>query len=523
MKRAVIVNISLYNFNSIPVRLFHSWLLEQGAVPHSIFFKNLENINRENTAHRPVQPGEYDLLYRTIGEIGPDVVTLSVMAPYAPMAREIVREVKRVAGVPVIVGGKYPTAYPERALSFADYACRGEGELVLREVAARAAAGDDFRGITGLWHRSDSGDVVEMGMQEPLRDLDTLPWQAVGLENMSYIERGRVSTDDPELDETRLWIMASRGCCFHCAFCINGLLHPLVKGQGPVVRQRSPEDVIGEIEQRISRSRAGAEYLIFIDEDFGVSPRWTERFCELYRQRIAIPFYCEMHPRLIKEQNVERLSAVGLHELKFGIQSCSEEIRNGLMNRPGSNEEILDRITILRRHDVKVCFDLIIENAFETVETLEQGVRFLLRIEHPYKCQFFKLQYFPEYPMTLKALEAGLISEDDLSEERIAGEIFNDWFYRPGLWDSDRKAVLQNCMFILAWNTVFGRSLSRRFLAGGRRFCGLSVNLMAVLQYFWTVRLASGFLGPLLRGLRHLLRGEVGILAGKIHRKVGPQ
>ncbi len=521
MKRAVIVNISLYNFNSIPVRLFHSWLLEQGAVPHSVFFKNLENTNRENTAHRPVQPGEYDLLYRTIGEIGPDVVTLSLMAPYAPLAREIVRGVRQVANVPVIVGGKYPTAYPERALGFADYACRGEGELVLREVAARAAAGADFRGITGLWHRSDSGDVVEMGMQEPIRDLDTLPWQAAGLEDMWFIEQGRATTEDPELDETRLWIMASRGCYFRCAFCINGLLHPLVKGQGPVVRQRSPEHVIGEIEQRVSRSRAGTEFLIFIDEDFGVSPRWTEQFCELYRMRISLPFYCEMHPRLIKEENVEELSGVGLHELKFGIQSCSEEIRNGLMNRPGSNEEILDRIAILRRHRVNVCFDLIVENAFETVETLEEGVRFLLRIEHPYKCQFFKLQYFPEYPMTRRALEAGLVSEDDLSEERIAGEIFSDWFYRPRFGDSDRKARLQNCMFILAWNTVFGRWLSRRFLGRGGRFCGLAVNLMAVLQYVWTVRLVPGIFGPLARGLRHLFRGEVGSVAGKIRRRIG--
>ena len=120
------MHISLYCNKSFPIRIFHALSLKDDVNSTAVFFKN--NFTND---HLPVTPHELDLLRELVAKTNPQIVTMSIMAPYVPAANEVIAEIRKVSEATIIVGGKYPTISPDEALETADYACKGEGELLL--------------------------------------------------------------------------------------------------------------------------------------------------------------------------------------------------------------------------------------------------------------------------------------------------------------------------------------------------------------------------------------------------------
>jgi len=479
-----VVHISLYCYRNFPIRIFHSMTQKAGADSHAFFLKNSAG-NR----HKTLTETELDLLIDSIEDLDPDLVTLSVLAPYVETAIEVISRVRRISSAPVLVGGKYPTINPQGALKFADYVCKQEGEFVFLEVLDRLAKGQDLTGITGLWHMDENGDPVDMGQQSLIQNLDEVPAQAVGAPNMYFIEDDRLTEADPEANTPMIFVMAGRGCVYQCTFCVNSLLIPMNKGNGKFVRILSPEMIIREIEDRVAllpaemRERA---YVDFGDEIFGVMKDWTAEFVELYKERINLPFSCEMIPKLIKEENIEILAEVGLSELNFGIQSGVDEIRKDTFNRPGNNVELVEKAEILNRHNVLPRYDIILQNPFETAEMLHETLKLLDQFPHPISMNVFRLQFFPHYPITLEALKKGIITEADLTHEKVAEMTMKNWNFKPAGGTFDKKAQYENAIFLLGWaGNSFNRWLCRMFSNHPNHVFGLTIGLLA--EFFYRV------------------------------------
>lgn len=503
--------ISLYCYKNFPVRIFHSLCRQEGADSLAVFLKN-----SVANAHEPVSEAELGLLADAIAKFNPDVIAISVLAPYVVTARKVVERLRPVSGAVVVVGGKYPTVDPEGALAFADYACRGEGENVLKEIFARLRSGSrDFTGITGLWHKGADGRVVDNGQQPLIQDMDGIPLQAVGQDGMLFIDQGRATASDPEAESPVIMLMAGRGCVYHCSYCVNSLLVTLNKGNGKFVRLRSPESVIGEIRSRLDllppQTRKNAT-VFFVDEVFGVFKEWTERFADLYGREIGLPFYCEMVPKLIKEDNIRLLAGVGLRELDFGIQSGVNEVRNGVFQRPGTNDELVEKAWILVRHGVKPRCDIILENPFETAGMMQETLRLLIRLPHPISMNVYKLQFFPEYPLTLEALKRGFISKDDLSLEKVAETTMTNWSFKPTVWSRDPKRRLEHAVFLIGWaDNAVSRGLCRLMAAWPSPPVALLTGLLAVFFY----RAETGK-GPVARWMRRLLAAWELVSSGRV-------
>src|SRR5207249_985224 len=98
------------------------------------------------------------------------------------------------------------------------------------------------------------------------------------------------------------------------------------KGLGRFFRFKSPETMIEEIEWALSRT-GGADYIYIMDNDFCALPlRKLARFCELYRERIRVPFFCYGTPVTIRLDKVRALISAGVERLDFGIQSGSDRV-----------------------------------------------------------------------------------------------------------------------------------------------------------------------------------------------------
>ena len=509
-----IVYISLYCNKSFPIRIFHSLSRKEGIDSHAIFFKNSSANN-----HTLVTEREIGILLDVVRNIKPDLIAMSILAPYVVVAKKLIHCIRKEYDVPAIVGGKYPTVSPDKALEFADYACVGEGELVLREIFKSMKSGLDLKKIKGLWYKNINGEVVDQGQQPLIQNLDEIPFPSVGDPQMYFIEKNHLLESDPELKDVLIWVMSGRGCVYQCSFCINSLLVPMNKGNGKFVRQRSPNNVIEEIEYRLKRHKY-AEKAFFVDEVFGTSFNWTKEFSEKYKERVGLPFFCELIPKLISEDNIKLLAGSGLNELNFGIQSGSDEIRNKVMNRPGTNKEILQKINILKKYKVNPRYDLILGNPFDTVEIFEETIDLLLQLPFPMAFNTFKMQFFPHYPFTLQALRKGFITEKDLTDENLENSVFRSWAFVPKIFSVNRRDYLESCVYLIAWNSNVGRRIAVYLRRRDSCLLGFTANILATFKYLFIFKRPT-WLRLLFWKNKMVLSGDIKKLKLSIKRLLG--
>lgn len=508
---ARVLFISLYCYKSFPVRIFHALSFKSGIDSHAVFFKN--NFTND---HLPVSEIETGLLRDVVRSVNPQAVMISVMAPYVPPARKMVAAIREVCSAPIILGGKFPTISPDDALDFADYACVGEGELVLLRIFERLRAERDLRGIKGLWHKDDAGGIVDMGQERLYQDMDDIPYPAIGERQMYFIEQNSLVRRDSELDDEEMLMMAGRGCVYLCSFCVNSLLIPMNRGNGQFVRIRSPEHILEEIDYRRARCKRAVQ-ISFNDEVFGVFDDWVEDFSKKYKAHCDLPFECELVPKLIKEHNVRKLADAGMFSLHFGIQSGHEETRNDIMHRPGSNAELVDKATLLRRHGVEPQFDIILDNPFDSAEALESAIDFLLKMPRPFKLNTYKMQYFPHYPFTKTAIKAGFVRPEDVTYEAVSESVLYNMVYRPKFPAFNRRDYLENCIYVMPFNSEWVFALIGRLRRRHSAVLGLLITLLAQVRYRYAFERRMGliWIRRIYLGLRMILAGDARALLAK--------
>jgi anaerobic magnesium-protoporphyrin IX monomethyl ester cyclase len=114
---------------------------------------------------------------------------------------------------PIVWGGVHPTLLPEQtaASKSVDVVVRGEGELVVPELANKLAAGEPLDNVRGLTFKSKGS--IKSTADADLIDLDDipveLPYDLLNLEKYNTQQSGRFH------------IQTSRGCPHRCGFCYN--------------------------------------------------------------------------------------------------------------------------------------------------------------------------------------------------------------------------------------------------------------------------------------------------------------
>jgi anaerobic magnesium-protoporphyrin IX monomethyl ester cyclase len=473
-----IVYISLYRFLSFPVRVLHALSRREGVDSYALFFKDA-NTN----IHKKVTLDEIKILLDLIASIQPDIIGISLLAPYAELTKELVPAINKISNAPVVIGGKYPTITPERALEFCDYACIGEGEHVMLEIFECFKNQAGYKNIKGLWYKEPNGNIVNKGQQPLLQNLDEWPFHSVGDPQMYFIENNRLTETDIEQYSTSINMMAGLGCFYKCSYCVNSLLIPMNKDNGKLVRVKTPRSLVNEITHFKDRY-ANPKEIYFHDEVFGVSYTWTVEFCEEYiKSDIKLPFIIEMIPKMIQEKNIALLADAGLQGLTFGIQSGSEAVRNDILSRPGKNSELIEGAYILEKYKIKQYYDLILQNPFETYKDIESTLILLSNMPEPFSLHVYKMIFFPNYPISEQALKAGHIQDKDLTDKAIANSAINNWVYIPKTFTTNRKQILENCIFTLRYKKSFVRRIIKRVTYEKSVILSIFLNIIAKYYY----------------------------------------
>ena len=319
---AKIVFISICDRNAQGLRMMSSSLRAAGHECHTVFLKRygrsaevaaepddfpwigIDSRGREfRYAHgSPITDHELDLLRGLLERIGPDAIGMSVTTPLRKRNVKVTRFVKSFTNAPVIWGGYDPTVNTADCLEYCDYACVGEGDITMLEIARRLDAAERLDDISNLSYQR-AGSTVTIPKGPLVHDLDSLPWRDNTTEQKYFIEDDELIESYPLLTDRPAGIyqtITSRGCPYRCTYCCEASLKDIYTGE-KFLRRRSPRDAVAEL--AVAKNKYGTTEIMFEDEIFGMEYKWLQQFTPLYREQVGLPFSAYLYPT----RNVDKL------------------------------------------------------------------------------------------------------------------------------------------------------------------------------------------------------------------------
>ena len=238
-----------------------------------------------------------------------------------------------------IMGGPHPTYSPEIIDTMdLDLICIGDGDAALPEVLRRFKEGKAFKDIPNIGLTVKGAENKEL-----FSDLDSLPPANRDdfYEAAPYVRQSGLRS-----------FFAGRGCPFACTYCFNHAFNQMFKGGGKLLRRRSVDHLLDEIEYTIKKYPP-VRLIRFGDDVFTYSAdAWLKEFAIKYKKRINLPFYCLMRSNTLKENVAKLLAEAGCQSLCMAIESGSAPVRQKLMrNLP--DKLVLNSFDIARKYGLR--------------------------------------------------------------------------------------------------------------------------------------------------------------------------
>ncbi|UCH37115.1 MAG: glycosyltransferase, partial [Candidatus Bathyarchaeota archaeon] len=309
----------------------------------------------------------------------------------------------------------------ESMLDTFDSLCIGEGEEATFDLIEQLEQGISPTGIPNLWIKKVNS--IEKNPTRPfIDDLDSVPYP----DRQMWEE-----WIDFERSSKRPSILLGRGCPYNCTYCCNHAIRKLAKG--PYVRFRSPDNIIGEIEEILGRFPNTKEFYCEV-ETFSAHWKWSLELCsrlEEFNSKRTQPLSFGVNVRITKDfmkRNIDeyfgRLKRANFRFINVGLESGSERIRREILKRDYSNEDLIHAIEKAKKHNLEIIFFNMVGFPYETLDDFHETVR-LNQICLP---NWHYLSIFYPYPGTdLHNLceEMGVLPKDllDLELERISAPL----------------------------------------------------------------------------------------------------
>ena len=290
------------------------------------------------------QPIKKEELFKRMNREKVDLVGFSTTTNMWPFVSLWSKWIKKIYSVPIICGGVHPTLCPEEVIrtDSIDFICRGEGEEPLVELCNAMQDNKTPTDILNIWAKK-KGEIFKNKMAPLKKDLDALPFSDREIFDYHHI--------NPGLDNI-LCIMASRGCPYDCSYCCNKTLKDLYHDSKNYVRFRSVRHVVEEI-KILRKLYPSINHIWFDDDILPLKSPWFEEFSSTYKEEIGLPYTCCMRPNLINKGVARLLKDSGCKKLSIGIESGNNIIRNNILNRRISDEQIRNAFRICDEFDIK--------------------------------------------------------------------------------------------------------------------------------------------------------------------------
>lgn len=318
----------------------------------------------------------------------PDLIAISSTSDQIGLSRQIISYIKVNFRVPIVLGGVHATYLPQESIAIEGLLgiCLGEGEYPLLELVECLEKGRDYRHINNFWFK-EGNKIIKNDLRPLVINLDSLPFP------------DREIFDIPRINKAwfvGMQFMGSRGCLYSCTNCNTSSFRKIYKlDKVNYIRLRSVDNLLTEIDSVIKRYKFSG-YVAFEDDSFVADKNWLREFSDKYSKGIGYPFFCNARADQIDEESISLLKNANCRLIRVGIESGDEYIRNVILKKGITNNDIVKTFQLAKKHGIKTLSFNMLGLPFETEELIEKTIKLNQKIQP----DFIALSYFRPYPGT---------------------------------------------------------------------------------------------------------------------------
>jgi radical SAM superfamily enzyme YgiQ (UPF0313 family) len=367
MKKNILLASAFINNDYTFSKYYHK--LPTLGIGYIAAFLNKNGYKNVSIIDRTLHINESEGLIKDILDKRPDILGFySVSENYKFILQIFQRIKKERPEIITVIGGPHVYGLPEASVrpECVDFGIYGEGETAFLELLESDFDPAKFPLIKGLIYKKNG--AVRVNDLALIHNLDEIPFPARHLYPPLEMYMPSIVTYK-KLPATGM--LTSRGCNSRCAFCHSG------KGEFGL-RFHSPEYVIEEI-KHLQKDFGIKEFFIF-DDTFVANKQRAIKICEeIIRQNLNISWSCNAKVNYLSEDLLKIMRQAGCWLLQVGVESGNQRILN-TMRKGITLEKVRNACEAAYKLGFHIKAFYIIGNAGETVETLDDTIKFMVSL-----------------------------------------------------------------------------------------------------------------------------------------------
>ena len=292
----------------------------------------------------------------------------------------------------------------ENALAL-DFVFHGEYERTVQQVVQCLLSGGMCTDVNGLAYRNGQGEVIVNPEQEPITDLDSIPFVSSIYKRFFDIPKYFMShTKYPMVT-----LISGRGCPFMCTFCqLPQVMY------GHKWRARSVKNFVDEVEY-IRRELPEVKGIMLEDDTFTVDKKRVREICRemIDREIFGIELTCNARAD-VDHETLSLMHQAGFRMMCVGFESGDQETLNR-MRKGTKAPRISEFVEDSQAAKVKIHGCFMYGNREETAETMHRTLNFALSLPID-TAQFYPIMLSPGTADYEYYKESGRLITEDFSK-----------------------------------------------------------------------------------------------------------
>ena len=338
------------------------------------------------------QNGDYEA---DLKEFNPDYLVVNIATPTLEHDLDAVKKAKEICpNVITIAKGAAFLTLAERIIkehNELDFGILGEAENTLKEILEEKPKAE----ILGLYYK-ENDEVKFTGNRPFIEDLDSLPFPARHLVDNNIYRR-------PDNNKVQATIKVSRGCPFHCFFC---LATPV---SGAKVRRRSPENIVAEIKECVEKYNI--KNFLFWSDIFNIDKDWTMKLCQaIIDSGLKITWSANTRADTADLEMAEMMYKSGCRLVSIGVESGSQYMLEKMGKKITLND-VRRTVKVFKKAKIRIYNYFVIGLPWETEETVEETIKFAIELNSDF-ISFYTATPLPGSRFYDYALEHNLFDKE---------------------------------------------------------------------------------------------------------------
>lgn len=341
--------------------------------------------------------------------INADYILISCFTFAINNIQRIIHDIKITNDKAVIICGG---PYCNETLNYinnSDVTVFGEVDLMITKILDLISEKKSLADIPGLCYKENGNIIKNPGILK-VEDLDLIDIPPIDLtagKDYGYVYGIKLKNFYP--------IITTRGCPFKCGFCTF---------QNVKYRERSIKSVIEEVKLRVD---AGAEYIIFCDDNFLLKRNRVNAILDnIIQNKFKIKIIIQGRMDIVDYELCLKMKQANVVMLVYGIESVNQDVLD-FYDKKTSVEQISQVIKTTNSVGIISVSGLIIGAPIEGIKHFDNTIEFFRKAPQDFlNVNILRYQY--PSPLWIRANRNGLIKEDEMFV--LANEKLSNFSYK---------------------------------------------------------------------------------------------